>query len=194
MHDYGLIECVVCRHEGITVVDAATAIVVGVGQNNNVLIGDTGERVVECLEAQRCQIAFAVERIEMRRQGCLLPHPGVWNAHPTFRTGQSHSHDVEAVLVRRVRRIRKQFVRCHLCIPIEHVHFFRPIAFGHNGDVDALLAVAALVQIAVRIGRSGGQRADEDVVDFDQMRERRCRLLPRIVEFHRDLGILSRHR
>lgn len=42
--------CMACRCQGVTVIDAATAIVVRIGQYNNVLVGDTCQQIVQLSE------------------------------------------------------------------------------------------------------------------------------------------------
>ena len=74
MDYYGLEGLVVGHGEVVAIEDAATTIVFRVHQHDDVLVGRARQTVVERLQMERCQVAVAIERVEMASQGCVLPH------------------------------------------------------------------------------------------------------------------------
>ena len=59
--------------EVIGIIDAAATIVFGIHKDDDMLVRCACQHVVETLQMKGCQIAIAVEGIEMRAEGCLLP-------------------------------------------------------------------------------------------------------------------------
>ena len=57
----------------VGIVDSSSAVYIRVGEDNNMLIGDSRQRIVDRFHPAGSQITFGIERVEMRVDGSLLP-------------------------------------------------------------------------------------------------------------------------
>ena len=57
----------------VGIVDSSSAVYIRVGEDNNMLIGDSRQRIVDRFHSAGSQITFGIERVEMRVDGSLLP-------------------------------------------------------------------------------------------------------------------------
>ena len=74
---------VVGRRERVEVVDAPAAIGLRVGQHDDVLIGQSGEQVVEAADVAGREVAVGVERVKVGADSRAPPHAFARDAHAT---------------------------------------------------------------------------------------------------------------
>ena len=162
--------------QGIRIIDASTAIRVGVGQNDDVLVRDACQPVVDALHAASGEVAVRVEGAEVRAHGSGFPYALVRDAHAAVVRRAGYGYDVEAVLQLVERCVGEEGFAGSFGILIEDVHLRLGIAFGQDSHVDAVFHAAALVHVAVRGDATLSALVDEDVIGAHFVGER-CRYL-----------------
>ena len=193
MHHHGTELGVVRGGEGIGVVDAAATVSVGVGQDDDVLIGNAGQQVVEVAHTERGEVTVGIERGEVRAERRLPPNAFLRDAHVGLFRDRTHGHEVETVAQLGEWLMRQDGIDRLLSFPVEVVHLGSREAFGHDGHVYFLLRAATLQQVTVGCGSGAVQTADEDVVGADGMRETGLQLLVHAVEVDRYAGGVVGH-
>ena len=148
MHNNGAEHGMASRCQRIGIIDAATAVGVGIGKDYEMLIGNSSQEVVELTQAERGEIAFGIKRVEMRRERSFLPIVFVGNAHATVFRWQGHSNDVEILLHVLERLIGEEALHSGGGMLVEEVGLFRTVSFSHNRHVDGL-GMRAFLEIAV---------------------------------------------
>ena len=178
----------------IGIVDAATAIRAGIGQDDDVLVRNAGQQIVEVAHPQGSQVAVRIEGREVRTQCRVTPQAFERYADIRIARRGRHSHEVEAVSQPAKRLMGQNGIDRRLCRLIEVVGLSRRIAFGHDGHIDLVGRLSAAVQVAM--GRHGHavEPPDQDVVRVDCMRIFRLNPLVHAEQAHRDAGRIGRHR
>ena len=65
MYDDRLVIFVACRTQVVVVQNAASAVYIGVYEDDDVLVGGSGEPVMHLVHVERCKIALAIECVEV---------------------------------------------------------------------------------------------------------------------------------
>ena len=112
-------------------------------------IGNACQCVVNCFYTAGSQIAVRVESIEVRTEGSMFPCSLFRSADSAVCGRTGYGYDIETVLHRLERFVRKQCFACHGCIFIESFHFGFRISFGQDCHIDTLFFVSAFQQIFV---------------------------------------------
>ena len=131
--------------EVIGVEDASSAIVVGVDEDDDMLVGDACQHVVQFLQVEGSQIAVAIERVEMRAEDRILPDAFRRPAGAVFLGGGHNGNHIEAVLHLMEWFMRKERFHRHLAVLDECVHFVLLIPLSHIGHMDTTGGVGSLL-------------------------------------------------
>lgn len=110
------------------------------------LVWGTCQPVVQVFEMQGGKVAVAVEGVEMRAEGGLVPDALGWDARSALLGWRFYGYDVEAVSHALEGFVGEDGLCSLLRIFQEDRHFCIGIAFSHVCDVDASVGVGSLLQ------------------------------------------------
>ena len=176
----------------VGVVDAPAAIVRGVGQDDDVLVGRAGQQVVEPLQVERGEVALAVERVEVRAEGRVEPHALARVAHAAVDGRCQQGNDVEAVAQGFERLVAEEGLHCRAAMVEVGCHLVGRVTLRHIGDVDATRGVGCLLEGNVGRDVPLSFVADEDVGRYDGMRQGCLNMAVEVKEFHRHIDRVAR--
>ena len=128
---------VVGSGQRVGVVDASTAIGIGIGQDDDVFVRNACQPVVDAFYAAGGEVTVRIEGAEVGTYGCRFPNALMRDAYAAVLRWAGHSHDVEAVLQLRERFVCKQRLASGLCVLIEKVHFGFGVSFCQDSHIDA---------------------------------------------------------
>ena len=170
MHHHGQVPLVVRRGDEVRVVHTATAVDVAIGEDDQVLVGDTDEGIVDRLHTARRQIAVRVEGIEVR--GERRAGPALLTRYGDARLfgGREDHHDIEVLAVALEGLIVEERFGSSLGITEEDRHLSLGIAFGEERQVDAVTAVPRVDEVLVLLRLLRRLVTDEDVLRIDTLR------------------------
>ena len=167
VNHYGAESRVVRGGEHVGVVDAPAAVSVGVGKDDDVLVGYADKKIVEVGKVERSEVAVGVERGEVGLDGGVAPKSLKGNAHIGVLRGGSHGHEVETVGKTFEWLVGKDGLNGSLCVAVKSVGLRSGIAFSHDGHIDFLFRVARLVEVTVGLNGEIVEVTDENVLRID---------------------------
>ena len=183
---------VVGGRECVGIVDASAAVSVSVGEDYDVLVRDSGKRVVHLEQVQGREVAVGVERVEVRVHGRLFPQPLTRHADSAVLGRRRDRDDVEPILHRLERLVTQKVLHRALGILEEYVHLAFSVALSENGHVDLLLGITAVQQHSCL--RLSSDRPDQNVLRVNRMRKLCRHIFVKVIELHGDLRRGRRHR
>ena len=140
----------VASGEGDLIVDAPSPIGVGIDQHHDVFEGHTRQQVVDGVHVLRSQIALAVEGVVVGAHSRLFPHAAMGHRRPGLGAWGSHSHHIETVLQACERLPGEECIHGTLAVGEELAHLLLGVAFGKDGEVDAVSHVHILKGVVLR--------------------------------------------
>ena len=168
VHRDGKEVSVVGSRKHVAVVNAAASILPGVGQDDDVLVGQTAQTIVQRFDLQRGEITIAVEGVEMRRQRRPLPHAIMGNAHSGILTCQGHSTHIETIAIIAEGRILQNLITRRFRIGKKLLLLGRSVSLGYDHQINTCLLLIPTVYPSPRRGRSLN-RADQNVIDLHRV-------------------------
>ena len=168
--DHRQVLLVVRRAQQVGVVEAAPAVDVGIGQDDDVLVGDTRQGIVHRLEAARRQVALAVEGVEVRAEGRAGPLPEAGHRHARLLRGREDGHDVEALAVALEGLVGEDRLRGGLGILEEGRQLSLRVALGEDRQVDAVCRRARVDEVLLAVLGLGAVPVDKYILGVDALR------------------------
>mgnify|MGYP005979610061 CR=1 FL=1 len=97
----------------VGIVDSSSAVYIRVGEDNNMLIGDSRQRIVDRFHPAGSQITFGIERVEMRVDGSLLPLVCTGDTYAAVGRRAGYGDDIEFlfILMESVNIPERSFIR-----------------------------------------------------------------------------------